>query len=159
MIRTADFIELLWNSFDGFFERPVFENQKSLLYYGRKRYWLEDCDEANPDSFLDRRNAARICHQFMKIELGIKDLDDVSRAGELKDLYTCRICTPHVAQIYCRGIMDAQLVEDDRGCSFGLEKTTSQPGLVKIFNHLKPVEKLEAEEIIEEIKCLANNLP
>ncbi len=159
MIRTADFIELLWNSFDGFFERPVFENQKSLLHYGRKRYWLEDCDEANPDSFLDRRNAARICHQFMKIELGIKDLDDVSRAGELKDLYTCRICTPHVAQIYCRGIMDAQLVEDDRGCIFGLEKTTSQPSFVKIFNHLKPVEKLEAEEIIEQIKCLANNLP
>lgn len=159
MIRTADFIELLWNSFDGFFERPVFESQKSLLHYGRKRYWLEDCDEANPDSFLDRRNAARICHQFMKIELGIKDLDDVSRAGELKDLYTCRICTPHVAQIYCRGIMDAQLVEDDRGCCFGLEKTTSQPSFVKIFNHLKPVEKLEAEEIIEQIKCLANNLP
>lgn len=159
MIRTADFIELLWNSFDGFFERPVFENQKSLLHYGRQRYWLEDCDEANPDSFLDRRNAARICHQFMKIELGIKDLDDVSRAGELKDLYTCRICTPHVTQIYCRGIMDAQLVEDDRGCSFVLEKTTSQPSFVKIFNHLKPVEKLEAEEIIEQIKCLANNLP
>lgn len=55
--------------------------------------------------------------------------------------------------------MDAQLVEDDRGCSFGLEKTTSQPSFVKIFNHLEPVEKLEAEEIIEQIKCLANNLP
>ena len=55
--------------------------------------------------------------------------------------------------------MDAQLVEDDRGCIFGLEKTTSQPSFVKIFNHLKPVEKLEAEEIIEQIKCLANNLP
>ena len=158
MIRRSDFIKLLWNSFEGFFERPAFENQKSLLHYGRKRYWLEDCDESDSDAILDRRNAARICHQFMKIELGIKDLDDVSRAGELKDLYTCRVCTPHVAQIYCRGIMDADFVEDDRGNSFSLEKTTCQTVYVKIFNHLELVEKDEAEEIVEQIKCLANNL-
>ena len=158
MIRRADFIELLWNSFEGFFDRPVFENQKSLLHYGRERYWLEDCDESDSDAILDRRNAARICHQFMKLELGIKDLDDVSKAGELKDLYTCRVCTPHVAQIYCRGIMDADLVEDDRGDSFTLGKTNCQPSYVKIFNHLELVEKDEAEEIVEQIKCLANNL-
>ncbi len=120
----------------------LFSEDKALLHYGHLRGWLEDCDERFPDSHIDRRAAARIIHMFLKIECNLKDLNDISAARELKDLYTCPSCTEHIAQVFCRGIMGAENSEID-------ENSQSL-----IFNHLAPLSQQDANEIFEKISLL-----
>ena len=79
-------------------------SQKDLAY-AHARGWLEDQDERFCDNLLDRRTAARILHRYMKIELGVPDVQDISAANVLADLYTCRACVNDVAQMFVRGIM------------------------------------------------------
>ena len=107
-----------------------------LLRFGHVRGWLEDSDERFPYNPVDRRAAARIVHQFMKIELNIKDLADVSAAEKLKDLYTCRSCATHVAQVYCRGFIEC---ESD------------------LFNHLELVSNFEAVQIFKRLRKLVES--
>ena len=80
----------------------------------------------------------RIIHQFMKIELGVPDLPDISPANALADLYTCHTCVNHIAQVYLRGIMTAQTVERD-----GVEH--------QIFNHLVEITEEEIRFALERI--------
>jgi len=120
------YIELLASSFPQVF--PT--DQANLLLYAHTRGWLEDQDERFCDKNLNRQTAARIVHQFMKIELGVSDLPDIRPANVLADLYTCHTCVNHIAQVYLRGLMPAQTVERD-----GVE--------YKIFNHLEEVTEEE----------------
>ncbi len=121
-----------------------------LLRYGHFRLWLEDSDESHPQAPLNRQTAARIIHEFLRIEKHIPELTDISPALALKDLYSCRVCANHIAQVYSRGIMSA--------------KNKGEPALsdspVLLFNHLAAVTKTEAENIL--IKCgqlILNNKP
>lgn len=120
------FITSLWSHFFPYKSLPVGE----LLRYAHTRGWLEDQDERFCDKNLNRQTAARIIHQFMKIELGVPDLPDIRPANVLADLYTCHTCVNHIAQVYLRGLMPAQTVERD-----GVE--------YKIFNHLEEVTEEE----------------
>ncbi len=52
-----------------------------------------------------RRDAARLIHLYLKKQ-GVEDLADISGAEVLKDLYDCRVCVNHIAQVFLRGIMD-----------------------------------------------------
>ncbi len=78
----------------------------------------------------------------MKIELGVPDLQDISAANVLADLYTCHTCVNHIAQIYLRGIMGAQTVERD-----GVE--------YKVFNHLEEVSEEEALLILKRVSAIS----
>lgn len=130
-----DFVLSLWNRC-GY--KIIDENLlPHLLLYGHKRGWLEDSDETNPHKPLDRRTAARIVHQFMKIEMHIPDETDISKAEKLKDLYTCRVCVNHIAQVVVKKIMQPVLAPD--------EKTY-------IFDSLAIVTKQEQEQIIKKIR-------
>ena len=100
-----------------------------LLRYGHYRLWLDDSDERQPEAVLNRQTAARITHQFLKIECGVPDLADITPATQLRDLYTCRACAEHIAQVYTRGLMQAEL----------------------FFDHLAPVTKTEAQFILEKL--------
>lgn len=111
---------------------------ENVLEYGRTKGWLEDEDQRFPHNLLNRRTAARILHQFMKIEKNIPDETDISKAEELKDLYTCRVCANHIAQMYVKGIMNA--------C-----ETEFEGQIVTIFNHLELVTEAEALSYIKKI--------
>ncbi len=128
-------VATLWSKF--FPTKPL--TDKELLHYAHSRGWIEDQDERFCDKNLNRQTAARVLHQFMKIELGVPDLQDISAANVLADLYTCHTCVNHIAQIYLRGIMEAQTVERE-----GVE--------YKIFNHLE-------ELSIEEVNLSLSKLP
>ena len=65
-------------------------------------------------------------------------MEDISRANALADLYTCHTCVNHIAQVYLRGIMEAQTVERD-----GVE--------YKIFNQLEEVSEEEAISYINNV--------
>lgn len=106
-MTRGSFIENLCNAFgigkDGIFER------------GMERGWLEYEDELYCDLSINRKNIARILHMFLLKEMGISDIPDIHRAGVLRDLYDCRVCANHVAQVYLRGIMDARDLAGDGG--------------------------------------------
>ena len=132
------FITSLWSHF--FPDKTLTVGE--LLHYAHTRGWLEDQDERFCDKNLNRQTAARILHQFMKIELRVPDLQDISAANVLADLYTCHTCVNHIAQVYLRGIMEAQRVERD-----GVE--------YKIFNHLEEVSEEEALLILKHVSAIS----
>lgn len=133
-ITILKFIELLKISFPEKF--PA--NNTNILNYAHTRGWIEDQDERFCNNDLNRQTAARIIHQFMKIELGVPDLRDISPANVLADLYTCHTCVNHIAQVYLRGIMEAQIIEKD-----GIE--------YKIFNHLEEMSVEESQKCLNKI--------
>ena len=118
-----------------------------LLRFGHFRGWLEDADERNPTAPLNRQTAARITHEFLRLELNIPELADISPATKLKDLYTCRVCANHIAQLYCRGIMDAKKEEPDSTDSSQL-----------FFNHLELMTKEEALTVIANCEAVKQSI-
>ena len=81
--------------------------QDGIFNRGRIEGWLEAEDEVFKDSPVTRKNVARICHMYLLKVMNVRDLD-MSGANKLKDLYDCRTCANHIAQVYMRGIMDAK---------------------------------------------------
>lgn len=93
------FIRLLCASFG--------ETAGDICSAGREKGWLEQEDELFRHEEISRKCMARIIHMYLLKEKGIADLPDISKAQVLHDLYDCRVCANHVAQVYLRGIMDA----------------------------------------------------
>ena len=56
---------------------------------------------------MRRLDAALMLHKYLLEVAGIPDLEDISAAAVLKDLYDCRKCVAHIAQVYLRGLMTA----------------------------------------------------
>ena len=97
--------------------------------------WIEEQDLINKDKQIDRRNAARILHMYLLNELSIKDVKDITPAYVIKDLFDCRVCANHIAQIYVRGFMEAVHI-----------------GTLCIFDVHGKVTVEEADEIIERLE-------
>ena len=136
-ISVGEFVFLLMNCKNSSASKSL--SLTELLRYGHFRLWLEDQDEAHPENPLNRQTAARILHEFLRIECGLDDLQNISSATKLKDLYTCRVCTNHIAQVCARGLMHPQEIS-----------TTDNSQ--KIFNHLELVKKCEVLEILGRVK-------
>lgn len=150
--------------------------ENNLYLYGRQKGWLEDEDERFSQSYITRRAAARIIHQFMKIELKIPDLSDISAAEVLTDLYTCRTCANHIAQVFVRGLMEGEEINglprqprlprnDIRGqppviASEAWQSTLNQGGQTPqfslIFNHLGLVEEPDFKNMSNILDSLIN---
>ena len=148
-ITVGEFVEMVWGLRAGCGGATLGEGTNAalslneLLRYGHFRGWLEDSDERYPESFLNRQTAARIIHQFMVVELHMSDVADISAAEKLRDLYTCRVCANHIAQVYVRGIMGAEEV---------LSGDAAATQSILIFNHLGRMSYNEAQKIISSIK-------
>lgn len=137
VISVGEFVFLLMNCKNSSASKNL--SLTELLRYGHFRLWLEDQDEAHPENPLNRQTAARILHEFLRIECGLDDLQNISSATKLKDLYTCRVCTNHIAQVCVRGLMHPQEIQ-----------TSEKEEL--IFNHLELVPKKEVQEILKKVK-------
>ena len=99
-MRTDDFISELC--------KVTGEEYSDVYIRGRRAGWLEEADQLYPDAAISRKNVARILHQYLLKVRNIPDIGDISEAYKLKDLFDCRICANHVAQVYLRGLMDAK---------------------------------------------------
>ena len=84
------------------------EDTGEVFSKGLENGWLEFEDKLYRDDEINRKNIARIIHLYLLKEKGISDLKDISKAAELRDLYDCRVCANHVAQVYLRDIMSAK---------------------------------------------------
>lgn len=146
-VTVEQFVMLLWRTFcretESFKKMPetAIYDFKQILHLGREKNWLEDEDERFFNREITRRAVARIIHQFTKIELKIPDSADIKPAEFLKDLYTCRVCANHIAQVIVKKIMDAEEIERD--------------GVVyQIFNHLGNINKADADRMIDNVSKL-----
>lgn len=72
--------------------------------------WVEEQDIINRDKKLDRKNAARIVHEYILHVRKEKDFKDITKAYEIKDLFDCRVCANHIAQVYLRGLMEPERI-------------------------------------------------
>lgn len=79
-----------------------------IMESGRDAGWLEEQDILWKDRMIERRNAARIIHEFLRLKCGETDENDWRKAEKLTDLYDCKACAKHVAQVYLKGIMPAK---------------------------------------------------
>lgn len=147
-ILTSEFVELLTNASAacgpptvGGITNTV--DGTSTIRQGRLRGWAEELDEMRADQPLERRTAARLVHEYMRIELGIHDIDASFVAAEIKDLYTCRVCANHVMQVCARKIMETE------------EITSASGEIVHIFNMLGTVTKSQAATIIARMYSFA----
>lgn len=131
-ITIKEFITLLSEHFS-----PQLPLQENIVKYAHQKGWIEDQDEVNQNNPIDKRTAARIIHQFMKIQLKILDTKDITPAEILKDLYTCRVCVNHVSQVFVKGIMNSEEIQNP---------TTDE--IVQIFNMTRILTREEVEQII-----------
>jgi len=113
-MRTDDFIRELC--------KVTGEEYSDVYIKGRRAGWLEEADQLYPDAAISRKNVARILHQYLLKVKNIPDIGDISEAYKLKDLFDCRICANHVAQVYLRGLMSAKnLMKDGEFLWFDLD--------------------------------------
>ncbi len=131
-ITIKEFINLLSEHFS-----PPLALQENIVNYAHQKGWIEDQDEMNQNNLIDKRTAARIIHQFMKIEFKIPDTKDIKPAEILRDLYTCRVCVNHVSQVFVKGIMNSEEIQNP---------TTGE--IVQIFNMTRIITREEVEQII-----------
>ena len=106
-MTTDGFIRELCNIFgeeyEGVYDRAV------------KSGWIDTEDVLFRDGSITRKNAARIIHMYLLKVREVKDISGISEAEKLRDLYDCRVCANHVAQVYLRGIMNAKELKKDGG--------------------------------------------
>lgn len=57
-----------------------------------------------PEELIKRRTAAGIIHQVL-LCAGEADEEQIGAALRLRDLYVCRTCVNHIAQVYAKGII------------------------------------------------------
>lgn len=130
---VSNLINMLVSAFSEDSAAKESENDK-LSYYS----WTEEQDVLNQDKQLDRKNAARLLHMYMKCELGIKDVTDITPAYELRDLFDCRVCANHIAQVYLQGVMNVAKI-----------------GEMKIFDSNADFTEREARESIKKLSEIA----
>lgn len=114
--------------------------ETDFVLYGYQNGWLEDQDVSGKSNPLNRKSAARILHQFLRLELAELDESDGSAASVLQDLYECRVCAGHIIQVYVKGIMGSYTDEDGRKF-FGLEMQVSEEEAEEIITRLFNVQK------------------
>ena len=123
--------------------------------------WLETQDISEKEQSLKRKTAARILHQFLRLERKEADVDASAVAGKLQDLYDCRVCAGHVMQIYAKGIMDGYRTPDG-GYVFGMNDPVTEEECGQILERLMhperrvvPDSKSDKESDKEESKKLS----
>lgn len=128
---------------------------EDVTSYGYNAGWLEEQDVTGKNLLLERRNAARIVHQFMLKELKEADAAEVSSAARLQDLYECRSCVGHVMQVYSKGIMDGYTDNAGRFI-FGMREQVSVAECGEIVKRLFNVEKRKTQisEIAKDVEMI-----
>lgn len=105
-VTTEKFIKMIIRSIKGDIE-PTRDDCSSSGYidYALYKGIIEDYDMTNISNPIERRSAARIVHEVLLTEISERNEVEWSAAEKLRDLYSCRTCVMHIAQVYVKGIM------------------------------------------------------
>lgn len=113
-MTVEQFVTALWDGFLNYCEKDAEENgygtisTDNLLQFGWDNGWLEEQDILWRKRFIERRNVARIVHEFLRIQCHEVDERNIRSAERLTDLYDCKVCANHIAQVYIKGIIEAK---------------------------------------------------
>lgn len=100
---------------------------------------------------VKRKDAARVLHLILQKILCEQDLQDWSAALNLKDLYDCRICVNHIAQMYAKGILET--LPDG---TFGTEKEMGIDEFERALERLNDYSKrLKVGPVAKEFKTVS----
>ena len=108
-LTIAEFARTLWKAFcEAGNRKPRGEGRwEDGFEIAQRHGWVAPEVACQSSEILHRNEAARIVHEFLRRELGEPDEENWDEAKKLKDLYDCRTCVAHVAQVFCKGIMTA----------------------------------------------------
>ena len=71
--------------------------------------WTAGEDFGTEDEVLLRKNCARILHRYLQKVMGVRDVTTgLPSYEDVRDIYDCRICAPHISQVLARGIMETR---------------------------------------------------
>lgn len=100
--------------------------------------WTAGEDFGAEDEVLLRKNCARILHRYLQKVMRVKDLTTgLPSYEEVRDIYDCRICAPHISQVLARGIME-----------------TAARGSLRLFEGNREVRREEALEYIRRMQMV-----
>ncbi|TYP77464.1 rhodanese-like domain-containing protein [Paenibacillus methanolicus] len=104
-VTTEQFVTMVIRSSKGHIEPTRVSWSSGYMDYALYKGIIEDYDLTNRSKPIERRSAARIVHEALLTEFGEKDEYEWSAAENLRDLYSCRTCVMHIAQMVVKGIM------------------------------------------------------
>ena len=113
MTKTIDFERKLLNLSDTCCGSGNDLNIKSKYNIKTKYNIFTDITSFNPEAPLDRKTAAAYAHSFLLNAIGEEDEAEIDPAFKLADIYECKVCSMHIAQVYCKGIMEAKECKDN----------------------------------------------
>lgn len=105
LVTTEQFVSMVISSSRGSIEPARGSWSSGYMDYALHKGIIEDYDLTHQSNPIERRSAARIVHEALLTEFGEKDEHEWSAAFKLRDLYSCRTCVMHIAQVYAKGIM------------------------------------------------------
>lgn len=104
-VTTEQFVTMVLRNSKGNIEPTRASWSSGDMDYALHKGIIEDYDLTNRSKPIERRSAARIVHETLLTAFGEKDEDEWSAAEQLRDLYSCRTCVMHIAQMVVKGIM------------------------------------------------------
>lgn len=158
LVTTEQFVTMVIRSIKGHIEPTRGSWSSGYMDYALYKGIIEDYDLTNISKPIERRSAARIVHEILLTEFGERDEHDWSAAEYLRDLYSCRTCVMHIAQMYVKGIMHGRdpylfdtagslnRVEAEEVVARMLDREQRMPhtgGRVFLSTHLTPEEAWE----------------
>lgn len=72
-----------------------------------------DKKDEEKDAVLTRKLCAKIIHEYLQKNMHEPDEIGIEKAYFIKDLFDCRVCANHIAQVYLKGIMDVFSIDKD----------------------------------------------
>jgi len=95
---------------------------------------------------ITRKQVAIIIHEYLKRILCEEDEKDISKALILKDLYDCRVCVNHIAQVFIKGIIAPIIGENEARDSglpvmFGVNEPVTDTEIMIIVDRVLNIEK------------------
>ena len=116
--------------------------------------WVNPQDMLWAERPITRSAAARMLHEFLLRELGEGDEADTQAAAGLKDLYDCRTCVNHVAQVFCKGIM-SPWQDGIFGMKEGIPITEAEKIVGRVFARPFPGRLFEEAKDDPTLSCLS----
>lgn len=132
-MTTDEFVGAIWKRYsqsEQFNEKNI---KQDRIEYGRRRGWLDGQDALFLYKDIDKKNASRIVHDFIRKELKEQDEADWNNAKKLKDIYDCHVCVNHVVQVVEKGIITPRQ-EDVFGMSDMLSSSEGNEIVERIFD-------------------------
>lgn len=131
-LTIAQFIRLLS-------DQPALKTDEAILRSAFEAGWIEALDLTAHDRPVRRIDAARITHLYLLHVKCMNDIEDISGAEALMDLYDCRICVNHIAQVFLRGLMSGIYVPSgqDQTLIFDSQTIAEKADLLDIIYRIR----------------------